>query len=144
MENSESNNPHVIEIENVEFKPALSGLIASVEVCTSKSGLDLSPPVLAGLFGHAFESSYGLGGAELWPACAMEWSHFGGGLGRLGVLRRKITILGNVEPIPSNEEWNRVLEKGRQAAQVTLLKGVPILGWQLLRVRAKSSSRGNA
>ena len=42
-----------------------------------------------------------------------------------------------MEPIPSNEEWNRTLEKGRQAAQVTLLNGVPILGWQLLSEEQK-------
>ncbi|MBI4617833.1 MAG: hypothetical protein HY720_29745 [Planctomycetes bacterium] len=124
----------------VEFGPALSGRLQCLEVCCAKAGRPLSAGILAGLFGHAFESSHALGGAELWSACALEWSRFDGDR-RLGIDQETVDLIGNspaARPIPSDRERSDALERAREAARRSIECGIPALIWQPMSLEQKA------
>ncbi len=56
----------VVRIEGIAFKDTLGQVLRCVEVCAARAGRPWPVGVLAGLFGHAFDSTYAAGGKELW------------------------------------------------------------------------------
>lgn len=122
----------VIQIPEILFSDTVSGLITCMEVCSTRAGRTWTVPVLTGMFGHAFESTYATGGGEVWNAGELEWSRFGRGLGRLGLLSEGVDQVGNkpgLQPRPTAEERRAALDRVWELVSRSVSKGVPALAW---------------
>ncbi|MGE0709641.1 MAG: hypothetical protein AB7N76_24005 [Planctomycetota bacterium] len=129
----------------VDLPARLSGLIGAVEACIAAAGRPLAPDVLAGLFGHAFESSYALGGAELWNAGVIEWSLHARGLGRLGLGLEGADLVSNnpaVRPIPSDGERAAALRQAWEQVRASVARGVPALAWSPMSAAQRDAGLG--
>ena len=92
------------------FTPTPSGLLAHVDLCLAGRIDAPSMAVLEGLFGHAFESSYARGGAELWFGCDLEWLHHDRGLDRVSPGREVVQMVGKPRGgaiVPTAEQWQQ-------------------------------------
>lgn len=122
----------VLQIPDVRFNETLSGLIACVEVCANRAGRAWPAPVLGGIFGHAFESTYSVGGGEVWHAGELEWCRFGRGLGRLGLRVEGVDQIGNnpnLRPRPTEDERRAALARVWEIVNRSVSRGVPALVW---------------
>ncbi len=131
-----------IQIPEIRFNDTLSGLISCVEVCANRAGQPWTAPVLAGIFGHAFESTYSAGGGEVWHAGELEWSRFGQGLGRLGLLSQCVDQIGNkpnLQPIPTAEERTAALNRVWEIVNRSVSQGIPALAWSPMSAKQRDS-----
>jgi hypothetical protein len=135
----------VVEIEGVALTPGIGRLIPAVGACLAHTRRPLSNAALAGLFGHAFESSYAVGGAELWTHGELEWSHHGHGLGRLGLDVAAIDLA--VTPFPprpqaSEIDRTRALREAFALASDAVKRGVPALAWTPMSLEQRDAGLG--
>lgn len=124
-----------------EYSSTLGGILSNVDFCIAEMGCNLSPAILAGLFGHAFESSYARGGAELWSGCCLEWNFFGPGLARLGLRQASLELIGKPpdKTAPTEEAWAQGLREGWQLVRSSIGRGVPVLAWGAMSAEQKEA-----
>lgn len=122
----------IVQVEGIEFKEALGQVLRCVEVCAARVGRAWPVGVLAGLFGHAFESSYAVGCAELWSGCAFEWYHHARGYRRLGLSCEAVEQIANNPRLckaPTVAERREALDRAWEIVERSLARGVPALIW---------------
>jgi len=132
----------VVEVPGVSLAPAPGPLIACVQACAQRAGRPLGVPVLSGLFGHAFEATYALGGADVWHSDLIEWEQFGQGLARTGVELETVERIANnpsVMPAPSQREWDDTLQSAYQRIQESVMRGIPALVWQPMSTQQRDT-----
>lgn len=130
----------------IELGPALGGssLLPCLEACVAAVGRPRDATVLAGLVGHPFETSYALGGDELWSCCALEWSLFGW-VNRLAVRQEVFDLVGNrpaPRSTPTQEERERVLRAAFESIARSTERGVPALVWSPMSAAQKANGLG--
>lgn len=125
----------------IQLGPALGGssLLPCLATCASAAGRPREAPVLAGLVGHPFETSYALGGAELWSCCALEWGSFRWA-DRLGLRQEVFDLVSNnprLRPRPTAEERERLLAAAFESIARSTERGVPVLLWSPMSAAQK-------
>ncbi len=119
-------------IADVRLGNSMSGLLSCVQACATRAGREWDAPLLAAFFGHAFESSYALGGGELWAGCACEWSWSGPVVGRIGLRPQVVDYVGKnlaINPSPSPEKRREALDRAWDLVQRSVERGVPAVVW---------------
>lgn len=120
------------QVADVKLGDAMSWLLSCVQVCAGRAGREWEPPLLAAVFGHAFESSYALGGGELWSGCACEWTWFGSAVARLGLRPQAVDYAGknpSMHPSPSPEKRKEALDRAWDLVRSSAERGVPAVVW---------------
>jgi len=123
---------NVVQVAEVRFGGALTWLLECVGVCAERAGRPYTPGVLAGLFGHAFESTYAARGGEVWSGCCFEWCHHARGYRRLGLACEAVDLIGNnpsLRPRPTPEERAEALQRAWELVHASVARGVPALAW---------------
>ena len=130
------------QVADLKLGDAMSWLLSCVQVCAARAGREWEPPLLAAIFGHAFESSYALGGGELWSGCACEWCWFGPGLARLGLRPESVDYAGKnptMHPSPSPEKRKEALDRAWDLVQRSVERGVPAVVWSPMSRQQRDS-----
>ncbi len=121
----------VVQVPDVQVPATIAnGLLRALGACVRHTGRPWGPALLAGICGHGFESTWGIGGVEVWSYGDLEWYHHGRGLARLGLDVDGVELIANnpsVRPIPSAAERRAALAAAFDAVAASVARGVPAL-----------------
>ncbi len=133
-EESEISASGVVEVRDVQMAEAMTphGLIQALGTCLRHTSRPWEPSVLAGMCGHAFESTWGLRSAEVWTYGSLEWYHHDRALRSVGLDVSSVdqTAMHPDRPRPSAAERAAALSAAYEAVAASVARGVPALMWQ--------------